>query len=318
MNQSQIVNRKLKLEYIMGWMEGKLRVLYFGMVGDFSLIPLRRLLAAGVEVVGIVVAGQADGRVIRPLSPPPSPPGLPLLNPYFDHNIIQMGWQQGIPVWASGRLGAEETVATLAAVKPDVAVVACFSQRIPQVLLAVPTHGFLNLHPSLLPRYRGSQPLFWVFREGERETGVTVHFMDEGLDTGDIVLQARVAFADGLSGAEADRLCAERGGELLVEAMGLLAAGKLPRVPQSSDFTYYPSPTADDFYIPTSWTARRAFNFMRGVADWGRPFTIEVGTEKVVAGTAVAYDAQQQLDALVVREDGITAVQFNPGVLYVQ
>ena len=304
----------------MGWMEGKLRVLYLGMVGDFSLIPLRHLLAAGVmEVVGIVVAGQADGSVIRPLHPPPSLPGLPLLNPYFDRNIIQVGWQQGIPVWAIGRLGHEETVATLAALRPDVAVVACFSRRIPQVLLAVPKHGFLNVHPSLLPRYRGPQPLFWCFHEGEWETGVTVHFMDEGLDTGDIVLQARVDFADGIAGDEADRLCAERGGTLLVEAMGLLAAGRLPRVPQSDDFTYFPSPTAVDFHIPTSWSARRAFNFMRGVADWGRPFTIEVGDEKVVVATAVAYDAQQQLDEPLVREGGgVTAVQFNPGVLYVR
>ncbi len=302
----------------MGWMEGKLRVLYFGMVGDFSLIPLRHLVVAGVEVVGIVVAGQADGAVIRPLLPPPSPPGLPLLNPYFDKNVIQVGWQQGIPVWASGRLGHHETVTTLAALQPDVAVVACFSQRIPKVLLALPKHGFLNVHPSLLPRYRGPQPLFWCFREGERETGVTVHFMDEGLDSGDIVLQARVAFADGISGAEADRLCAERGGELLVEAMAQLAAGNVVRVPQTADFTYYPTPTADDFYIPTSWSAQRAFNFMRGTVDWGRPFTIEVGDERVVAATAVAYDANQQLDRLMVREGGVTAVQFNPGVLYVR
>ncbi|MCB8944670.1 MAG: hypothetical protein H6658_13050 [Ardenticatenaceae bacterium] len=302
----------------MGWMDGKVRVLYFGMLGDFSLLPLRHLLAAGVDVCGIVVAGQGDGGAIRPLFPPPSPPGLPLLNPYFDRNIIQVGWQQGIPVWAIGRLGDETTVTTLAALQPDVAVVACFSRRIPKVLLDVPEHGFLNVHPSLLPRYRGPQPLFWCFREGEGETGVTVHWMDEGLDTGDIVLQARVNFADGIAGDEADRLCAERGGELLVEAMGLLAAGKLPCVPQSDDFTYFPSPTAVDFHIPTSWSAQRAFNFMRGVADWGRPFTIEVGEEKVVAGTAVAYDAHQQLDELLVREGGETAVQFNPGVLYVR
>ena len=302
----------------MGWMEGKLRVLYLGMVGDFSLIPLRHLLAAGVEVVGIVVAGQADGAVIRPLLPPPSPPGLPLLNPYFDKNIIQVGWQQGILVWASGHLGHEETVTTLAALQPDVAVVACFSRRIPQVLLALPRHGFLNLHPSLLPCYRGPQPLFWCFREGERETGVTVHFMDEGLDSGDIVLQAQVDFGDGISGAEADRLCAERGGELLVEAMAQLTAGNVVRVPQTADFTYYPTPTADDFHVSTSWSAQRAFNFMRGTADWGRPFTIEVGAEKMVAATAVAYDAQQQLDELVVRENEVTAVQFNPGVLYVR
>ena len=178
----------------MGWMEGKLQALYLGMVGDFSLIPLRHLLAAGVEVVGIVVAGQADARSLQLLSPPPSPPGLPLLNPYFDRNIIQLGWQHGIPVWASGRLGDNETVTTLAALQPDVAFVACFSRRIPKVLLDMPKHGFLNLHPSLLPRYRGPYPLFYCFREGEQETGVTLHFMDEGLDSGDIMLQRRGEF----------------------------------------------------------------------------------------------------------------------------
>ena len=125
-------------------------------------------------------------------------------------------------------------------------------------------------------------------------------------------------FTDGLSGAEADHLCAERGGEMMVEAVQLLTAGQLARVPQTADFTYQPPPTATDFHIPVTWSARRAFNFMRGTADWGRPFTIEVGAEKIVAETAVAFDPQQQLDRPFRSEGGVTAVRFNPGVLYVQ
>ena len=295
-----------------------MRVLYFGMLGEFSRIPLAQLLAAGVDVCGVAVAGQASGSAIRPILPPQYRSNLPLLNPYYDQNIIQLGWQQEIPVWAVGNFRHPRTLATLANSEPDVAFVACFSERIPPEMLALPQHGFLNLHPSLLPAYRGPHPLFWCFRQGETKTGVTLHFMDEGFDTGDIVVQEPLALADGLSGEAADRLCAERGGALMVEAVRQLEAGRLPRYPQTGGSSYHPFPTAADFHIPTSWTARRAFNFMRGTAEWGWPYVIETGAEEVMVQTAVACYPHQQLSQPVRRREKDIWIKFMPGVLHVK
>jgi methionyl-tRNA formyltransferase len=295
-----------------------MRVLFFGMLVEFSRIPLAHLLAAGVEVCGVVVARQAGGNSVRPLLPPQYHSDLPLLNPYYDKNIIQLGWRHEIPVWAVGNFRHPRALATLAGQEPDVAFVACFSERIPPEMLALPRHGFLNLHPSLLPAYRGPHPLFWCFRLGETKTGVTLHFMDEGFDTGDIVRQEAVAFADGLSGEAADQLCAERGGALMVEAVRQLEAGTLPRQPQTGQSSYHPFPTAADFHIPTSWTARRAFNFMRGTAEWGWPYVIETEAEEVMVHTAVACYPQQQLSQPVQRTENSIRIQFTPGVLHVK
>ncbi len=187
----------------------QLRVLYLGMTGQFSTIPLTALVAAGIDVCGVVlpaVSTHTGSEPIIRLTPPSPASDLPLATRYLTQNIIHIAWEQNIPVFEMVRPGDAGTLAALAALQPDVACVSCFSKIIPASLLALPPFGFLNLHPSLLPAYRGPHPLFWLFRQGEQETGVTLHFMDEGLDTGDIALQSPVQFPDGISGLAAD-LC---------------------------------------------------------------------------------------------------------------
>ncbi len=141
----------------------------------------------------------------------PPLPALPLGQPA---DLLSLAWARGLPVLAVGDFDHADTLAALAAFAPDVAVVACFTRRIPPAALAVPRLGFLNLHPSLLPLYRGPQPLFWQLRDGA-PTGATVHYMDEGLDTGDIAAQIAVPLPDGLSGPEAERTLALAGLGLL-------------------------------------------------------------------------------------------------------
>jgi methionyl-tRNA formyltransferase len=159
--------------------------------------------------------------------------------------------------------------------------------------------------------------LFWIFRQGKRETGVTLHFLDEGLDTGDIVFQAPVALPDGISGTEADRRCARRGAELMVDAVRQLQVGDLPRRPQPAGGSYYPWPTTADFRIQAAtWSARRAFNFMRGTAEWNQPYVIEVAGGEVVVRTAVAYYEDKVLDQPLVENGRDLWVQCSPGVLH--
>lgn len=291
-----------------------LRVLYVGMLGEFSRRPLPALLAAGIRVVGVCVPSAEKGPGIRRLEPVTAVSQLPILTPFAAPNLIHTAWEHHIPVFAIGRLSAAMPALTRE-LGADVACVACFDQRIPAKALSIPRYGFLNVHPALLPDFRGPAPLFWTFRAGISETGVTVHFMDDGLDTGDIALQAPLSLPDGISGPAADALAADLGGQLLVEAITQLQAGTLPRRPQGANGRSYPSPQPADFHIPTSWPARRAFNFMRGAANWERPFIIETVSERLAAKTAVAYSAQGQLPRPVTQENGRTHIQFTPGIL---
>lgn len=297
-----------------------MRILYFGLLGEFSRLPLIALLEAGVEVRSVVIPARSESvsAPFAPVTQAPDRSDLPIIDSYLEPNIVHTAWEHGLPVFEVSWLGHPETLSAFADLQPDVACVACFSQRIPKSLLALPRFGFLNLHPSLLPAYRGPQPLFWTFRNGESSTGVTIHFMDEGLDTGDIALQTPLDLPDGISGAEADRLYATLGGRLMVEAVQALHNGALSRQPQPDGGSYFPSPTADDFTISTTWPARRAFNFMRGTAEWGRPYPIAVNGERLGLKSAVAYSAGETLDKSIVRAGSKVWLQFKPGVLQAQ
>ena len=212
-------------------------------------------------------------------------------------------------------LAAPETVAALAALQADVICVSCFPHLLPPAILQLPRLGCLNVHPSLLPRFRGTAPLFWALRAGVRQTGVTIHFMDEGFDTGDVALQRPYTLPDRATHNEIETAVATIGGELLVEAVNKLAAGTLPRQPQPSGFSSDPWPREADFALDTKWTAQRAFNFMCGTQNWGRPYPVQVGEEFVWLETAVSYDSRAQLPKPFVKQEHFVQIQFLPGVL---
>lgn len=293
-----------------------MRVLYFGMLGEFSRLPLMALLDAGVDVCGVMVPmSRSDGAPIAELRPIVPLTDLPITHPYLEPNIVHVAWERSIPVFEVGRLKHTAASLIVSSLKPDVACVACFSNRIPALLLALPKHGFLNLHPSLLPAQRGPEPLFWFFRSGGGSNGVTIHFMDEGLDTGDIAAQAPIDVPDGISRAEADRRLAALGGQVMVEVIRSLEGGTLSRREQPAGGSYQPMPTANDFQMEASWSARRAFNFMRGTAEWGQPYPIEIGAQRLRLASAIEYSADEVLGTTHIQSGDDVRVQFAPGVL---
>src|SRR5262249_24483185 len=121
-----------------------------------------------------------------------------------------------IPLLAVGRLGAPDCLETVPDLSPDLICAACFPRRLPPPLLALPRLGCLNVHPSLLPRYRGPVPLFWMFRAGEATGGVTVHWMEERLDAGPIAAQEAYPIPEGIAGDDLMNECAVRGARLMV------------------------------------------------------------------------------------------------------
>ncbi len=249
-----------------------LRVVFFGMEGLFSRPPLAALLASEHEVCGVVVPRPAGLHGAAPparlLTPPAHRPReLRLVAPDEEPTVVGMAWGRGIPVLEVGRLADRRTLALLQGLRPDVLCAACFPRLLPPALLALPPHGALNAHPSLLPWYRGPAPLFWVFHDGLERAGVTVHVMDATADGGDVVAQAPIHLPDGIGYDAAERVCAEEGGRLLVGALDAIAAGTLARTPQPAGmFPAAPLPTEADYVVAPEWPARRAYNFTRGMA----------------------------------------------------
>lgn len=297
-------------------------VIYFGMAGVLSRAPLAALLAAGIDVRAAVVPASADGGATAPiqrLAPPRGAPARPAsFAALLRQTVVDVAWERGIPAWELARPGDWAALDLLASYQPDLIAVSCFSLRLPAPLLAVPRLGCLNLHPSLLPANRGPAPLFWTFRQGVARTGVTVHLMDTGLDSGPIVAQEGFDLADGLTSDELELHCAALGAALLVRAVHGLAAGTLTPQPQDETrATTYPWPRAADFVVTPDRPARWAFNFLRGTAGWGQPHQIAVAGERFTVHTTLAYEPAGDLGAPFVRAGSQLRLQCAPGVLTV-
>ncbi len=250
------------------------RILFLGMQGNFSYPPLRALLEAGIEVCAIVIPAEKTLK---------GDPDLPA--------IRRREQPQAIPVWEVRQLPASETISVFAAYQPDVICVACFSKRIPRAILDIPHLGCLNVHPSLLPANRGPEPLFWTFREGDRQTGVTIHLMDEGMDTGPVVAQEPIEVPDGIDYAQLEAQCAELGGKLLARSVLDLYNGvAVPVLQDETKSSYHAFPSDNDFVVPVAeWSAQHVYNFICGVASWGTPIMLQVGNNPVHVKNAVSY-----------------------------
>lgn len=291
------------------------RVVFCGMTGKFSLTVLEGLLRAGVEVVAVALPA-LRGRAGQPplLLPRRSMARGIMLAGGASRTILDLAAERDIPVL---ELGGPNIPDALAALHFDAITVACFSRRLPASLLRLPRLGCLNVHPSLLPAHRGPDPLFWIFHDGDEAGGVTIHLMDEGFDTGPIVLRENVAMSDNTTEAMLDLVCARRGGELLAEALFGLDAGTLQPQPQDASRTSYQSwPTEDDYIITPAWSARRAYRFIAGVGGRGEEIRFMANDGAMFTlHAALDYDADATLGAPW-RLDGDTlAAQCSPGVL---
>ncbi len=272
------------------------RILFLGMQGNFSHPPLRALLEAGIEVCAVVVP--ASQSVVQNLPaiwqrerPQAVRSVLPVLHSSLHTSLLQLAWERQIPVWEVQHLSDPESIGVLAGYQPDMICVVCFSKRIPRVILDIPRLGCLNVHPSLLPANRGPEPLFWTFREGDRRTGVTIHLMDEGMDTGAIVAQEVVEVPEGISYAQLEARCAVPGGRLLARSVWDLYSGLATPVAQDeTKSSYHGFPSDDDFVVPaTEWSARHVYNFICGVVSWGTPIILQTGERSLIVKEVISY-----------------------------
>jgi methionyl-tRNA formyltransferase len=307
-----------------------LSILYFGMLGELSRRPLEALLEAGINIKAVVIPGTDDQEGPVFLDPPDlNAPELglddldfvPMVSQYMQPSVITLAWENKIRLAAIYDLHQPAAYDLLAEFAPDLVCVSCFSKIIPPRLLQLPKLGVLNLHPALLPKYRGPSPVFWQLHNGEPTLGVTVHYMNEHLDSGDIVLQAKVPFPDGATGSELETLCAEAGAGLMVEAVRKVSDGTAARTPQvASDSSYYPLPSRADLILTPQQSAQSAYNFVCGIESPGGPlpFEVHIGEEIFAIDSVVGYNPNETLGVPYRREDDVVVIQFTPGVLRIR
>ena len=292
-----------------------MRTVFWGTDSLFSHAALAGCLAAHVEVAAVFVYDRGVGAATPADPPAASGDDVPLLTPYVQRTTTTLAWQRAIPVWRVGDVRHEATAQTLTALAADVAWVACFPRRLPPSLLAVPRYGLLNVHPSLLPFYRGPSPVFWQLRDGVTASGVTVHWMDAEFDTGALAAQSSVTLPNGASGPEIDMMMAVAGANALDRVLARMARGAAPRHPQPDGGSYRPWPEAGDFALNLEWSAQHAFNFMRGTAEWGMPFALEAEGARWLLKHALRVAPAGELGAPWQRDGDVLHVQFAPGVL---
>src|SRR5438128_11088521 len=187
------------------------------------------------ELVGVVT--QPDKPAGRDQKLTPSP--IKKASQQFNVAGATAEYKLELPVLQPPRIKTRDSVDTIRALKPDLIVVMAYGQILPREVLEIPTIACLNLHASLLPRWRGAAPIQAAIAAGDRETGITVMYMDEGLDTGDILLQRKIdILPNDIGGSLHDRL-AQIAPEALLESLRMLASGSAPRIPQENALTAY-------------------------------------------------------------------------------
>lgn len=215
----------------------------------------------------------SDHRVHLVVTQPDRPKGrgLELVPPPVKESALQLG----LPITQPGKIKAnEEFRAQLAAIKPDAIIVVGYGRIIPQWMLDLPRMGNINLHASLLPKYRGAAPIQWAIANGETMTGNTIMRIDAGLDTGDILLQRKLPIAtDDTSATLAPKLAAD-GAELMIETLQGLQAGTIrPRKQDDAQATLAPILKKEDGLVDFSRTAQEIYNRLRAFQPWPGAYT---------------------------------------------
>lgn len=235
-----------------------MRVVFLG-TPEFGVPSLKALVKAGYEVVGVFTQpDKPKGRGNKML---PSP-------------VKSCALEYGIPVYQPVKIRVDG-VEDLRALQPDLCVTAAFGQILSQEILDIPRIGTVNVHSSLLPKYRGSAPINWAIMEGETITGVTTMMTDKGLDTGDILLKREVEILPGETAEELTVRLAPIGAELLIETIQGLEAGTVQRVKQDeNEASYFPMLKKEMGEIDWRMSARQIVCRVRGLTPWpGTSFT---------------------------------------------
>lgn len=251
----------------------KLRVVFMG-TPEFAVPCLAALQAdEACEVIGVYT--QPDKPRGRGQKLLPSP-------------VKAWAEEHDLPVYQPVKIKTPEAAAELRALQPDLVVVVAFGQILSQEILDIPPKGCINVHGSLLPRYRGAAPMQWCVINGEPKTGITTMMMDAGLDTGDMLLKEELPIGPDMTLEEVHDSLMEMGAGVLMKTIAKLRAGTLERTPQQGESNYAPMLTKETGHIDWKKTAREIHNLVRGLNSWPGAYTILDGQKFKIWRTVVA------------------------------
>jgi len=256
-----------------------MRIIFIG-TGEIGLPTLQALLKSGDQVVAVVT--QPDKPVGRDQAIEPPPIKRALMSAGVGASVLPF-------VVQPARIKDQEAIEKIRGLRPDVIVVMAYGQILPCDVLHIPRMASLNLHASLLPRWRGAAPIQAAIAAGDSETGITVMYMDEGLDTGDILLQRTIDILPNDTGGSLHDRLAQMAPQPLLESLELLAAGNAPRSPQdNARATYAPKLKREHGQIDWSESAEAIERKIRAFDPWPGAFMKIGGQNLKIFSASVA------------------------------
>lgn len=265
-----------------------MRILFMG-TPDIAVGCLQKIIDEKHDIIGVVT--QPDKPVGRGKKM-----GIP--------PVKELALKYDLPVYQPIKARDEEFVKILKDLNPDLIVVVAFGQILPKSILDIPKFGCVNVHVSLLPKYRGAAPINWVIINGEDKTGVTTMYMDEGLDTGDMILTSEFELNDEITAGELHDIMKEEGAKVLKETIDLIEKGEAPRIPQNHDeFTYAPMMNKTLGQIDFSKSAKEIHNLVRGVNPWPSAYTTYKGQTMKIWKTKVLSESSDKAPGTILKVD---------------
>jgi methionyl-tRNA formyltransferase len=250
-----------------------MRTIFLG-TPEFAVPSLRALASAGHEIAAV-------------FTQPDRPKGRG--NLLAESPVKQTACELGAPIHQPERIRRPENIALLKELAPDIMVVVGYGQIIPQAIIDIPRHRILNVHASLLPKYRGAAPIQWAIANGETRTGVTIMQIDAGLDTGDMLLKADLAIGPQETAPELSARLAPLGADLLLQVIVQIEAGTVVREKQDdSAATYAPILKREDGLIDWNRPAQEIYNRLRGFTPWPGAYTTFRGQQLSVLRARLA------------------------------
>lgn len=225
-----------------------MNIVYIGSSGPFSYLPLESLIYSQYNIAAIAIDSLKEELI-----------------PCVERNaetLSALAFNNNIPLI---KLTKNEisNVAAIAKIDADIIFVSCYARKIPCSIFNLAKIGCFNIHPSLLPKYRGPTPLFWQFKKGEENFGVTLHRLTENFDDGDIISQETIKMPEGISKTEASMLLAKLASEEVLKILPLLQNRKIKEIKQDEAKASYQSYVKkEDYEVSTSWTAKHLYNFI--------------------------------------------------------
>ncbi len=235
-----------------------MKIVYMG-TPDFAVYGLKSIVEAGHDVVAVIT--QPDKPKGRSKSLVPTP-------------VKKQALEYDIPVYQPEKVREEETVNLLKGLAPDVIVVAAYGQILPESILNIPPYGCINIHASLLPKYRGAAPIEWSIIDGETVTGVTTMYMEKGLDTGDMIEKTEVAIEPTDTGATLHDKLASAGADLVISTLNALLNNTATRTKQDDSLSCYAKMLTKDMGdIDFNQDAKSIERLIRGLNPWPCAYT---------------------------------------------